>query len=136
MTDAAHDRFAILEVGHSFDFTIDGGDFDAHTALFTEDFTFESDYGDHDSVESYREWVEGFHSQMKEKGGTRHVMSNPVVMLDGDEAEVEAYLVIYSQGDGSVLGTAVTRDRMRRVDGTWKIAKRVLRVDANARPDG
>ena len=127
-------RLDVLEVGHRFDFTIDAGDFDAHTALFTDDFSFESDYGDHSTVESYREWVEGFHKQMKEKGGTRHVMANPVVTMRGDgRASVKAYLVIYSQGDGSVLGTAVTEDEMREVDGEWKLAKRVLRVDSNAK---
>lgn len=126
-----HDRTAILDIAHRFDFTIDSGDFDAHTALFAEDFSFRSSFGDHDSVESYREWVEGFHAQMKQQGGTRHFALNPVVDIDGDTATMKSYLLIVSQGDGSTLGTAVCEDAFARTADGWKLSRRSLTADAN-----
>ena len=130
MTDHA-DHTAILNIAHQFDFTIDSGDFDAHTALFSDDFSFRSDFGDHDTIDSYREWVEGFHAQMKEQGGTRHFALNPVVEVTGDSASMKSYLLIVSQGDGSTLGTAVCEDEFEKAGGTWKLRKRTLRADAN-----
>ena len=130
MTQAT-DKLAVLEAAHRFDFTIDAGNFDAHTALFADGFTFESDFGNFDSVEGYREWVEGFHEQMQQAGGTRHITANPVVGLDGDRATLDAYLLIYAQGDGSLLGTATFKDDYVHDGQSWKLRKRVLKADAN-----
>ena len=130
MTDHA-DHTAILDIAHRFDYTFDAGDFDAHTALFSDGFSFRSDFGDHDSIESYRGWVEGFHAQMEEQGGTRHFALNPVITLDGDSASMRSYLLIVSQGDGSTLGTAVCEDEFVKSGGTWRLRKRTLRADAN-----
>lgn len=130
------DRAAILDLAHRFDFTIDDGDFDAHTALFADDFSFESSFGNSENTAAYREWVEGFHAQMKEQGGTRHFALNPVVEVDGDTASMKSYLLIVSQGDGSTLGTAVATDTLRRTDDGWKLVKRTLVADANVPTGG
>ena len=129
------DRAAILDLAHRFDDTNDAGDFDAHTALFADGFSFESSFGNSANTADYREWVEGFHSQMKEQGGTRHFALNPIIELDGDEASMKSYLLIVSQGDGRTLGTAVATDRLRRTADGWKLVKRALVADDNV-PSG
>jgi 3-phenylpropionate/cinnamic acid dioxygenase small subunit len=64
----------------------------------------------------------------------KHVMVDPIVELDGDDARVEsAFLFLNQAPDGTppqVIAWGRYRDRFRRVDGRWRIAQR--RCDTEA----
>lgn len=61
----------------------------------------------------------------------RHVVTNVVIDVDGDDATSESYLQILSVGpQPSVMTTGVYHDRLRRVDGCWRFTERVMEPDA------
>ena len=65
---------------------------------------------------------------------TQHRISNLSIELDGTTARAEAYVMAFhveDGDDGKVLHTFNGRyvDHHEQRDGTWKIAKRFLRVD-------
>ena len=138
--DILSDHFQIKELAARFEKTFDDGDLDAHMATWTQEMSFESPFGSYDTREGYRGWAEGFKAQTLEQyGGTRHVVANHEITVDGDTATMSAYLIIFGRnanvgGDGDpqpvVAGTAAfTGDRLERVDGEWRFAHRTLEVD-------
>ena len=65
---------------------------------------------------------------------TRHMVSNVRVRETGNENEIEArsYLLLYrTRGDESryEILSAERQDRLRRVDGRWMLARRLILVD-------
>jgi len=56
-----------------------------------------------------------------------YLSANPVIAVDGDEATVESYVVVISGADEPALRLAGRyEDRLRRVGGAWKFARREL----------
>jgi 3-phenylpropionate/cinnamic acid dioxygenase small subunit len=58
----------------------------------------------------------------------KHVMVDPFVDIDGDNARVEATWLFFNQQPGeapSVLAWGRYRDRLRREGSAWRIAERV-----------
>ena len=137
--DILSDHLRIKELAARFEKTFDDGDLDAHMATWTREMSFESPFGSYDTREGYRGWVEGFVAQTREQyGGTRHVVANHEITVDGDTATMSAYLVIFGRnanaGGGNpqpvVAGTAAfVDDRLERVGGTWLFKHRTLVVD-------
>jgi ketosteroid isomerase-like protein len=80
------------------------------------------DMTDHQELENYQ---------------TRHVVTNAVIEPQGDdEAAVTSYLTLFVI-DGHVTtlqATGVYRDKFVRADGTWRIARRDLYLDAHYLP--
>ena len=64
----------------------------------------------------------------------KHVIVDPVVVVDGDEAEVDSYWILLhrEQADGMPVLAAFGRshDRVVRRDGRWLIAERFAEVEA------
>ena len=117
--DAA-DKLAIMEVASRFETTFDRGELDEHMRHWTRELTFNSPYmGTFDTREAYREGLERFYDDLKEKGGTRHLMTNFEIDLDGDRAHVRSYLSVFNRRDGTMLGIIEWQDEMVRVDGRW-----------------
>ena len=68
------------------------------------------------------------------QGDTMHVVSNPLIRIDGDEALVESYVYAVHRMtfDGvlrDVIGAGRYLDRFERRDDEWRIAHRVATVD-------
>ena len=62
----------------------------------------------------------------------RHWISNVVIDVDGDEATAASYLLeVSATSKPSVLMSGVYRDRIRRVDGTWRLSERVFVADGD-----
>jgi uncharacterized protein (TIGR02246 family) len=60
----------------------------------------------------------------------RHVATGIYVEGDGDEAVGRAYLVAYrGTQPAKLLATGRYRDRIRRVEGSWRFAERVFTPD-------
>lgn len=137
-SDAAA-KLAIIELAARFENAFDDHDLDAHVATWTSPMSFRSPFGDHDDLDGYREWAQGFMSQTSDMfGGTRHLLTNHEVEVDGDEARMTCYLTIFGR-DGAQMGAegqavvaataAFTDDRLRRTENGWRFTHRTLEVD-------
>jgi len=63
----------------------------------------------------------------------KHVMVDPFIDIDGDDAHVEATWLFFNQQPGgtpAVLAWGRYRDRLRREGSTWRIAERVCLTEA------
>jgi ketosteroid isomerase-like protein len=98
-----------------------GYDADVLADLFTVDAIWESDrFGRYEGREAIREFFRGVSADIT---FAMHYMTNPIINVDGDEANGEWYLVqtsTFAEGNRPILGAAKYADRYRRVDGTWK----------------
>lgn len=63
--------------------------------------------------------------------GTRHVIANEVIDIDGDTATVQAYMTVFGGPAPGVIRTlAGYVDSVVRVDGRWRFARRICSPDA------
>ncbi|MCU0310189.1 MAG: nuclear transport factor 2 family protein [Acidimicrobiales bacterium] len=61
---------------------------------------------------------------------TRHMVTNVVVEVDGDTADVRSRFTVYQATDALPLQPIIAgdyADRFARVDGTWRFAERVMK---------
>ena len=131
--ETAPDHIAIVELTNLFENAFDEGDIDAHMATWADEIAFRSPFGNYDDRESYREWVSGFYEQMSSAGGTRHLITNNVVAVDGDRATQTCYLVILGQtmneGGPALMATVRFEDVLVRTADGWRFAERTLHLD-------
>jgi uncharacterized protein (TIGR02246 family) len=123
--DAIHQLF--IDYGHH----LDAGNVDAYADLFAEDG--EVLLGPMGRTQG-RENIRALMASILEGrvGSSYHVISSPVVQLNGDEATSEVqWTVIQRDSEGKPKLTSTGRhvDRLVRVDGQWKIAQRRGLVD-------
>ena len=139
------DERAVLRTLHEYAHAMDGGDESAWVDCFTADAVF-------DVVEVvggrrvHREegrgdlarYVAGYPKPPRFR---KHVIVDPLVDVDGDEASVAAYWLLLERhdDDGTPVVAAFGRYRDRLVrspsDGRWRIADRFAEVEAtNAAP--
>jgi len=120
---SVEDVHAIQRLKHEYCFAIDGGDYERWASLFTEDGRFVRDNGE--TFEGYEE-LHGFASEGFDAAfeHSAHVVTNPVVDVDGDTATGRWYLVLfYRDADGNDgLTQARYDDEYRTVDGEWRVA--------------
>lgn len=115
---------AIRRLKHEYCFAIDSGRYEEWASLFTEDGRFST--GPEDTIEGHEELLAFASEEFDETfETTTHIVTNPVIDVDGSEASGRWYLLfIFVTGDGSVSWSqARYDDRYRRVDGTWRIAE-------------
>jgi ketosteroid isomerase-like protein len=98
-----------------------GYDADTLADLFTLDAIWEGDlFGRYEGREAIREFFRGVSANIP---FAVHYMTNPIISVDGDEANGEWYLfqtTTFAQNNTPILGSARYADQYRRVDGTWK----------------
>lgn len=62
--------------------------------------------------------------------GKRHFMTNQAVSVEGNTATQICYMLIVSKtSPQTIVGTAVYRDELVKVDGTWRFKKRLIEFD-------
>jgi 3-phenylpropionate/cinnamic acid dioxygenase small subunit len=129
---------AILRTLHRYAHAMDRGDEAAWVACFTPDAVFDVV----EVVGGRRVHREEGHGDLaryvaaypKPPAFRKHVVVDPIIEVRGDEADVEAYWVLLQRHDED--GTPVVaafghyRDLLRKVDGTWRIARRDADVEA------
>ncbi len=65
-----------------------------------------------------------------EPSGSRHIPSTFVIDGAGDEATMRSYVTVVSVGDPArIVFQGRYEDRLRRVDGQWRIARRRILTD-------
>jgi ketosteroid isomerase-like protein len=123
------DKLAIMQLVHRFENAFDAGDIDAHMATWAEEMAFESPFGTYSDRNAYKEWVIGFMGQTKAMGGTRHLITNTIIDIQGEEASMFCYLIILNRQKRSIIASSTCQDSFRKIDGEWKFTGRVLHVD-------
>ncbi|MGL5819038.1 MAG: nuclear transport factor 2 family protein [Phycicoccus sp.] len=129
------DRAAIMRLIHRFENAFDLGDFDAHLATWADDMSFGSPFGDFETKADYEQWLRGFYTWAQENyGGTRHLITNFDIAVDGDDAVSICYLTVLARQGPVIAATSVCRDTLRKTDGAWLLIRRDLTVDQDLSP--
>lgn len=118
----ATDREAIRERKHAYCYRLDATDQDGFVDCFVEEPTLEVDvYGSARGTAELREFVAWVEEAVTHSA---HLVTNPVIEVDGDEAAgTWYYVVVLGYPDGEVeFGQGRYRDEFRLVDGEWKLA--------------
>ena len=127
-TPSVEDYLALTQLKHEYCYRIDDGDYDEWVALFAEDGTFGPINDEFfEGTEGLRRFAEEVFDESYDF--TAHVVSNPVIEVDGDEATGRWYLHLrYETSEGDVgWSQARYEDEFRRVDGEWRFESVTLR---------
>ena len=133
----AEDRSEIILLAGRYSQSLDLRDADGWRSCFTDDAVME--------MELQQLWITGdaLWNLSSDAGDSdddrvsRHQPSNFVIDGDGDEATMKSYCTVVSAGSrGNPFGEPARitfqgryEDRLRRVDGAWKIAHRKIITD-------
>jgi hypothetical protein len=132
------DERAILNCLSDYCDLIDRYDLTSLVGLFPVDGVYDFGFG---RVYRGRAELEVLFSRVAVYSVTSHHISNVRIDLAGDHASVRSALYAYhlrSSDDSEVHVWGQYLDDFRRVDGTWLIARRALRVahEKGTRPEG
>jgi ketosteroid isomerase-like protein len=123
---ALADRAAILDTVAEYAFAVDGKDWAAVAALFTDDA--EGLFGGRvGTAHGGTAIAEAIRRTIGDLDATHHMVTNSVVRLHGDDAEHNCYLHAQHIRDGNsyVVGGRYD-DRLRRVGDRWLLCGRLV----------
>jgi uncharacterized protein (TIGR02246 family) len=128
MTTLTEDRASIRDLLARYCHYFDSGNADGVADLFTEDGMFDPGVPGFESVEG-REVIRGFVGSMP-AGMVHHMTTDDVYDVDGDAATGIASFIVVAKG--AIVTTGRYHDDLVRVDGAWRILRRVAVGDATA----
>lgn len=128
----ALDHIEIAELGARFDNALDSEDAEAFAATFAPHGVLAGFWGEAKG----RDAVKGAHAFMlatfaRDK---RHVVTNHVIEVRGDQATMYSYLTVFDRKALAVTGTATFTDTLQRRPEGWRFTRRVLAADPNVAP--
>lgn len=126
------ERIDILTTLYIAEQTFDSGDLEQNIQTWSDEVLIETPFGSADSLESYKSWFNGFYAQTSANGGTRHYVHNPIIHVDGDHAEIIAYLYIINASTGSFLGSAKIHEKLKKTSSGWKFTYRSVESDQDS----
>lgn len=106
---------------------IDSGDFDSAAALFAHARLKVGDDAETDAAGMLALWRRLIIIHPDGTPRTKHVVTNPIVGIDGDAATCRSYYTVLQQTAGFPLQVVVSgryHDRFERVDGRWRFTYR------------
>ncbi|WP_375195119.1 nuclear transport factor 2 family protein [Sphingobium sp.] len=128
---ALEDREAIRDLIARYGPLADSGDCAGAAALWTEDGIYEvGGFGSYQGRTAIRALLEGESHQQLIHGGAAHVLSPPVIDLDGDRAAARTYSVVFRKAEDGWEAHRVSANLwqlMRTAEG-WKVACRINRL--------
>jgi len=116
---------AIRELRHNYAYYADNGDWEGFLSLFTEDASIEySDDNDRSSRHGKEELEEYTKEITKRVEFSAHMMHNPVITVEGDEARATWYFEVPELlADESALRMQGRyEEEYRLVNGEWRIS--------------
>lgn len=137
---AMEDREAIRDLIGRYGPLADAGDCAGAAALWTEDGVYEvGGFGEHRGRAAIATLLEGETHQALIAGGAAHILSPPVIDLQGDRATASTYSVVFRKaGEGwEAYRVSANLWHMARTAEGWRVARRINRmldgsVDARA----
>lgn len=134
---AFEDELSIIQSHHRYLLSIDSHEVAAFADNFTDDAVYVSPFGEaqgRPAIEAtIRSWHEGGVT-----AGKRHMGGPVAVTLTGDDTAVarSSYFVVEAADAPGIVASGAYEDQWRKVDGTWKIARRVQTVDPSFKMQG
>ena len=122
------DQLAIRELVARYNYAIDEKRPEDWVATFVSEGTFESTaLGAHSGTNALLEFANGYIAAFE----GRHVTSDFVVTVDGDDATARCYLIAVNAKTTppSILTTAVYDDVLRRTTDGWRFVHRKVTPD-------
>ena len=126
------DRLAIEDLFVRYAAALDEGDVEGVVGCFTEDGWLDSPIvGRHQGRPSLRAFAERIASSTRAGAQFRHVLSNFRIEVAGDEGRVRCYLLDFATvaGKCELLSPGEYDCALRRVEGEWLFASRIVRMD-------
>ncbi len=139
MAASVEDRLAINDLFVRYATALDNGDVDTIVGCFTEDGSLESPaVGVYSGRAGIREFSNRFAAFRARGSQLRHVLSNLVVNVNGDQAHATAYLVniITRNGKSEMMPPGRYDCRLERVEGEWLFKHRLVVLDAEFKLEG
>ncbi|WP_176593646.1 nuclear transport factor 2 family protein [Sphingobium sp. EM0848] len=127
---ALEDREAIRELIARYGPLADAGDCAGAAALWTEDGIYEvGGFGSYQGRAAIQALLEGESHQGLIHGGAAHVLSPPVIDLDGDCAIAHTYSIVFRKCGDNWEAHRVSANlwQLVRTDEGWKVSRRVNR---------
>jgi hypothetical protein len=137
---AVEDRLAIHQLIMSYPLAVDTRSLDHVGEVWTEDGVFDRGAADPHQHSGAFDGAYGKGNILNEVGspqlqasreaGLAHIMTAPHITVDGDQAAATNYtvLVVGKGDDCRVRRPSANRWDLVRVDGTWRIKRRTLRL--------
>ncbi len=122
----ADDHVEIRSLAGRYSHALDLGEPAAWAGVFTDDGVMEM------VAQGYEIEGDALRSLPRdgEPSGSRHIPSTFVIDGAGDEASMRSYVTVVSTGDPArIVFQGRYEDRLRRVDGQWRIARRRILTD-------
>ena len=124
----AEDRAEIRDLAGRYSHAIDLGDTAAWAEVFTEDGVMEMAAQGHNITGDQLRGL-GADREPREGGG-RHIPTTFVIDGAGDDASMRSYVTVVGTADPArIVFQGRYEDRLRRVDGRWRIAHRRILTD-------
>jgi ketosteroid isomerase-like protein len=122
------DRLAIADLIARYNRLADERDVEGTVALYADDGHIEGDFRTGPGPDGLRADLPGIFAM--EGTLKRHITTNHIIEGDGARATVRSILVV-CEGETlpGVGATADVTDELRKIDGTWKIARHHIAID-------
>ena len=130
MPTAVDDKDAIRELMAEYCFRLDDGRYADMAALFTEDGTWDTAFGEATGRGPIADLARSIRARAgAERPRAAHLVTNIVIALDGDRAEVRSnWVVMQNSPQGPKIGSGgAYADRIVQRNGCWLFAYR--RID-------
>jgi 3-phenylpropionate/cinnamic acid dioxygenase small subunit len=119
----------VSQVVYRYASTVDAKDWSTLRTLFVDDAT--AKYGDYPELTGADAILDFVTKASEPREWLHHLLSVYHVDVDGDEAVALTYHTSHQiEPGGTVFGLIVARyrDRLRRVDGAWKIVRKEMEI--------
>ena len=130
-----NDFIAITQKLYEYALGVDTRDWELYRSIFCEQVTadFRSYDGETHATFAADDWVAGLKAQFTGLDATQHVMTNPIVDIDGDTARCRMYMqaehfLQNSSGSSDFAIGGYYDDRLKRSDTGWLIESVTLNV--------
>ena len=127
----ADDRAEIRDLAGRYSQALDLGDVSVWGEVFTADGVMEMDAQGYD-ITGAALWSLPSGNVDRSAPQSRHIPTTFVIEGAGDDATMRSYVTVVATGDGAnanIVFQGRYEDRLRRVDGKWRIAHRKIITD-------
>jgi 3-phenylpropionate/cinnamic acid dioxygenase small subunit len=123
------DKIEIQEIAVRYANAMDSGNFDDWLETWADDGVWEGGLGLYAGKAALAKLPIDLGARIQNK---RHLMTNFVITESGDQATLQCYMVVVErEASASIVATGVYFDTLKKVDGSWKFARRTVKLDPN-----
>ena len=128
MTLSADDKIEIQELAARYALTMDENDLTGWMDTWAEEGVWQGPRGTYAGHVELKNLLSDLGDRIKNK---RHVITNPIVQGTQTLATLTCYMLIMeAKTCGAIVGSAIYRDELRKVDGRWKFTRRTIKIDS------